>query len=320
MKVGIDIMGGDFAPDAVIEGIVLAYNDMPSDVSLVLIGPENIIKQKLRDNNFSHNSFEIVHAPDTVAMGEAPTKVFTQKPESSIVKGFSLIKEEKIDAFISAGNSGAMLVGAIYSSSLIEGLSRPPILAHVPYENGKFGIILDVGANIDCKPENLVQFAILGSVYANIILKINNPKVGLINIGEEPAKGNILTQTTYQLLKDTKNINFIGNIEGWDLFTGKADVMVCDGFIGNIILKQTEGFYHMLVKHKLINSYFEQFNYERHGGSPVLGIKSTVIVGHGISNPKTIKTMIFQAIDIHKARLSEKLATAIKNNINFVNN
>ncbi len=319
MKLGIDVMGGDFAPDTVIDGIILSYNEIPSDVNLVLLGPQKLIEDKLKDKNVSPDIFEIVDAKDIIGMGESPTKVFSQKTDSSIVKGFTLIKNSKIDALISAGNSGAMIVGALYSSKIIEGLTRPPILAHIPYENGKCGIILDVGANTDCKPEHLLQFAVLGSVYSKVILKIDNPKVALLNVGEEEGKGNLPVQATYQLLKDTKTVNFTGNIEGWDIFTNKADVIVCDGFTGNIILKQTEGLYRMMLKHGLTDSYFDKFNYEYHGGSPVLGVNSTIIIGHGISNPKTIKTMIFQAINTYKADLYDKLAAALKE-IEFKNN
>lgn len=312
MKVGIDIMGGDFAPNAIIDGVIQVYNELPSNIELVLLGPQDIIRSKLIEKGITPESFTIVHSPDVVGMGESPTKVFVQKPEASLVKGFSLIKKSELDAFISAGNSGAMMVGALYSSKIIEGLSRPPILAHVPYEDGNCGIILDVGANTDCRPEHLLHFAVLGSVYAKVILKIDKPRVGLINVGEEEGKGNILTQSAFQLFKDTKAINFIGNIEGWDIFANKADVMVCDGFTGNVILKQTEGLYHLMLKHGLSDPYFNQFNYENHGGSPVLGVNSTIIVGHGISNPKTIRKMIFQAIDAHNAGLNEKLRIAIQ--------
>jgi len=319
MKVGIDIMGGDFAPNSIIDGVILTYNELPPDVELVLLGPQVLIKEQLIKKNFNPELFKIVNAPDVVGMSESPTKVFAQKPEASLVKGFSLIKKSELDAFISAGNSGAMMVGALFSSKIIEGLLRPPILVHVPYENGKCGIILDVGANTDCRPEHLLHFAVLGSVYAKVILKIDNPRVGLLNVGEEEGKGNILTQATYQLLNGFKSINFIGNIESWDIFTNKADVMVCDGFTGNIILKQTEGLYRLMLKHNLSDDYFDQFNYENHGGSPVLGVNSTIIVGHGISNPKTIRKMIFQAIDAHKAGLYKKLHSAI-NEISLINN
>jgi len=312
MKIGIDVMGGDFAPNAIIDGALLCYKELPPHGSIVLIGPEEMIKIKLQERGVSSNEFEIIHAPDVIEMGDSPTKAFSQKPNASLVKGYALLKNNAINAFISAGNSGAMLVGAIYSAGVIDGLSRPAILAHIPYEDGRMGIFLDVGTNTDCRPEHLVQFAVLGSVYVKEILGIDNPKIGLINIGEEEGKGNLLTQAAYQLLKDTKNINFTGNIEGWDIFSGVADVLVCDGFTGNIILKQTEGIYNLMTKRGIKDPYFDEFNYEHHGGSPILGIKSNVILGHGISSPQTFKTMIFQAINAHNVGLSEKLDNAMK--------
>jgi glycerol-3-phosphate acyltransferase PlsX len=245
-------------------------------------------------------------------MGEHPTRALSQKPNSSLSIGFQMLKEGNIDAFASAGNSGAMLVGSMFSVKTIPGMNRPAICSYLPKENGGFGVILDVGANADCKPELLVQFAILGSLVAEILFGIKNPKVGLLNIGEEAEKGNILTQATHPLLKETANINFIGNIEGRDLFNDKADVIVCDGFTGNIVLKLSETFHDMTAGKGMDAPFFARLNYENYGGSPVLGVNAPVVVGHGISNDIAIKNLILLAKEMVNTNLTEKIKSAFK--------
>jgi glycerol-3-phosphate acyltransferase PlsX len=220
------------------------------------------------------------------------------------------LKEKKIDAFASAGNTGAMLVGSMFSVKSIPGIMRPAISTLVPKENGGWGLILDVGVNADCKPEVLNQFAMLGSLYAQHVLHMNNPKVGLMNIGEEEEKGNLLTKETHQLLKESKEIHFIGNVEGRDLFNDKADVIVCDGFTGNVLLKLAESFYGLIKKNDLHSDYFDRFNYENYGGTPILGVNSTVIIAHGISKAKAIKNMILLSREVVEVRLAEKIALA----------
>ncbi len=208
-------------------------------------------------------------------MHEHPTKALKEKKKSSIAIGFHLLASGKMDAFISAGNTGAMLVGALFSIKALEGVIRPTISSIIPKSDGGTGLLLDVGLNADCKPEQLNQFAIMGSVYAQLILGIDNPKVGLINVGEEEGKGNLLAQSTYPLLKENKHINFIGNIEGRDVLQNKADVMVCEGFTGNIILKMAESLYEISHEKKVKEEYFERFNFENYGGTPVLGCSQT---------------------------------------------
>ena len=203
-----------------------------------------------------------------------------------------MLANGKTDAFISAGNTGAMLVGALFSIKALEGVLRPTISTIIPKENGGTGLLLDVGLNADCKPEQLNQFAIMGSVYAQLILGIENPKVGLINVGEEEGKGNILSQAAYSLLKNNKHINFIGNIEGRDIFLDKADVMVCEGFTGNVILKMAESLYEITERQNIENEYFNRFNFENYGGTPILGVAKPVIIGHGISKAKAFANMI----------------------------
>ena len=228
-------MGGDFAPNSTIEGALLANKEIGKECSIVLIGKKEIIEEKLLEFGSNGSEFEILDAPDVVEMGDNPTKVFSQKPKSSIAIGFGVLQEKKIDALCSVGNTGALLVGSMYTVRAIPGIIRPSVTAVVPKENGGVGILLDVGTNADCKPDVLYQFAILGSLYLNLVYKIENPKVGLLNIGKEEGKGNLLTQATYSLMKGTSDFNFVGNIEGRDLFSDSADVIVCDGFTGNVV-------------------------------------------------------------------------------------
>jgi len=245
-------------------------------------------------------------------MGEHPTKAFSHKPNSSIALGFSLLKEGKIDGFASNGNTGAMLVGSLFSAKAIPGVIRPCITSLLPKENGGMGLILDVGTNADCKPDVLYQFGVLGSIFAEHVYGIKNPKVALLNIGEEPEKGNLVAQAAHTLMKDSKDFNFVGNIEGRDLFNDLADVTVCDGFTGNVVLKQAEAFYTMIKKRKIKDEYFDRFNYENYGGTPVLGINSTVMIGHGISNKIAVKNMLLLTKDIVEAKLADKIKLAFQ--------
>lgn len=310
MKIGIDILGGDFAPEAPILGAIRAFDELPKEIKIVLIGDENQIKSILEKNKRTISDFEIVNAPDVIGMGEHPTKAFSQKPNSSIAVGFKMLKEGTLDAFASTGNTGAMLVGSMFSVKAVPGVIRPCITSILPKESGNYSIILDVGTNADCKPDVLYQFGILGSLMAENIYKISKPRVALLNIGEESEKGNLVAQAAHALMKDSKDFNFIGNVEGRDLFNGKADVIVCDGFTGNIVLKQAESFYTMIKKRGRSDEYFDRFNYENYGGTPILGINSNVIIGHGISNDVAIKNMILLAKDVVESKLSEKIKQA----------
>ncbi|HKR05809.1 MAG TPA: phosphate acyltransferase PlsX [Bacteroidia bacterium] len=311
MRIGIDIMGGDYAPLETTLGAILAFKELPADVKIVLLGDKQSILPVLKENNISESVFEIIHTTEVIDMSDAPTKAFTQKPDSSLAVGFKMMKEGKLDGFASAGNTGAMMIGAMFSVKTIPGILRPSISSIIPKEHGGIGIILDVGINADCKPEILQQFALLGSLLAEHVYHIPNPKVGLMNIGEEEEKGNLLTQTTHQLLKATKELNFIGNIEGRDLFNDKADVIVCDGFTGNVILKQAESFYSLIRKRNIKDEYFNRFNYENYGGTPLLGVNSTVMIAHGISNAKAIKNMIVLMKEVVEVKLNEKIANAL---------
>src|ERR1700760_3164454 len=272
MNIGLDMMGGDFAPLEAVKGVQLYFQEVKTPATLWLVGDENKIRPLLQEYHIPAASVQVVHAPEVIEMNEHPTKALKEKQRSSIAIGFHLLASGKMDAFISAGNTGAMLVGAHYSLKPIEGIQRPTISTIIPKENGKTGILLDVGLNADCKPENLNQFAILGSLYAQHILDIEQPRVGLLNIGEEEGKGNILAQAAYPLLKENNQIHFIGNIEGRDLLLDKADVMVCEGFTGNVILKLAESLFDISRRLKVESDYFDRFDFEYYGGKQLLGV------------------------------------------------
>lgn len=310
MKVGIDVLGGDFAPDANLAGAILARKELPTDVGIVLIGDQELILSGLSALNADEKDFEIIHAPDVITMSDHPTRAIAQKPNSSIAVGFGLLSKGLIQAFASTGNTGAMLVGSMYVINTIPGVIRPCITSTLPSINGSKSIILDVGSNADCKPDVLHQFAILGSLYSKNVYGNENPRVALLSIGEEDSKGNITTVATNKLLAATDEINFIGNIEGRDLFNGVADVVVCDGFTGNIVLKQAEGMYSLMRQRGLKDEFFDRFNYENYGGTPILGVKGNVIIGHGISNDKAVKNMILHSYDVANSQLIEGINKA----------
>ncbi len=297
MRIALDIMGGDFAPAEAVKGVSLFLEEVADpNVHLLLIGDALQAAPFLSLLDKWQHRYTLVEASQTIGMNEHPTKALKEKPDSSIAKGFGLLAMQKADAFISAGNTGAMMVGAMYSVKNIEGIARPTIASPIPREDGSFSLLLDVGANADCKPEQLVQFAQLGSLYMKHVHGIDNPRIGLLNIGEEEGKGNLLAQATYPLLQGDPQINFIGNIEGRDVFTDKSDVIVCEGFVGNVILKLAESIYHIFSEKRGLNDPFlSSFNYESYGGTPILGINEPVIIGHGISHGVAFKNMIHMA-------------------------
>jgi glycerol-3-phosphate acyltransferase PlsX len=310
MKIGIDILGGDFAPVSNVNGAILAKSILPSEVDLVLFGDQEIILSCLLNCKANPSDFQIVHAPDLITMNDHPTRAIPNKPNSSIAVGFEYLAKNKIQVFASTGNTGAMLVGAIYKINTIPGVIRPCITSVLPTIDGGNSILLDVGSNADCKPDVLYQFGVLGSIYAKNVYGIKSPKIGLLNIGEEETKGNLLTLATHKLFKDSDEINFIGNVEGRDIFTGMADVIVCDGFTGNVVLKEAEGIYTLIKKRGIKDQYFDRFNYENYGGTPILGVKGNVIIGHGISNEKAVKSMIMHSYEVAKSGLAKKVNEA----------
>lgn len=295
MTIAIDMMGGDFAPDEAIKGVLQYLTEESSAFGLALIGDEPTLADLIKQHKLPTGHFKVIHSEQVIEMHEHPTKALKEKQKSSIAIGFHLLATGKADAFISAGNTGAMLVGALFTLKAVEGVIRPTISSIIPKQEGGAGLLVDVGLNADCKPEQLNQFAIMGSVYAQLILGIDNPRVGLINVGEEEGKGNLLAQATYPLLKANTHINFIGNIEGRDILVNKADVMVCEGFAGNILLKFAESLYEVSHHQRIRSEYFERFNFEIYGGTPILGVAKPVVIGHGISKAKAFKNMILVA-------------------------
>jgi len=310
MKIGIDILGGDFAPKAPLDGVRMAVDLLGPDVRIVLIGDEKQIREELIASNFDSSRVDIVHAAEVIGMGEHPVKALAQKPDSTIATGFRLMKEGQLDAFASCGNTGAMLVGAMYTVKAIPGVIRPCITTAFPKESGGFNLLLDVGSNADCKPDVLYQFGILGRLYAENVFGIKNPRVALLNIGEEPEKGNLVAQSAHQLMKDSRDFNFVGNVEGRDIFGDHADVIVCEGFTGNVVLKFAESFYTAIKRRNINDEYFNRFNYEIYGGTPILGVNGTVMIGHGISSPEAIKNMLLLSRDVVNAGLPEKIKQA----------
>jgi len=312
MTICIDMMGGDFAPLEAVKGIRDYLTEADNPALLFLVGDEAQINPLLQQHQIPADKVKVFHAPQVIDYNESPTKALKEKQQSSIAVGFHLLASGKAGAFISAGNTGAMLVGAMYSIKPIEGVQRPTISTIIPKDNGNTGLLLDVGLNADCKPEHLNQFALLGSLYAKHILGIDNPRVALLNIGEEEGKGNLLAQSTYPLLKENDQINFIGNVEGRDVFLDKADVMVCDGFTGNVILKMAESIYEITNRKEIKHEYLDRFNFELYGGTPVLGVAKPVIIGHGISHAKAFSAMIHLAQKMIAADLMGKMKASFE--------
>ena len=307
-------MGGDFAPEAAVQGAVLALEAIGPDSRIVLFGDEAKIKAVLEAEGCSAERFDIVATTEVIEMGDHPAKAFQAKADSSITVGFGYLAKGAIDGFASAGSTGAMMVGSMYAVKPIEGGIRPTISSIVPTIAGRPALLLDVGLNVDCKPEVLAQYGLIGSIYAEAVLGIGKPRVAVLNIGEEETKGNAQTKATYELLKEDGRINFVGNVEGSYIFTGQvADVIVCDGFVGNTVLKMAEGLYRINKKLGGGNAFWDAMNYENVGGTPVLGVNAPVIIGHGISSARAIKSMILSTEQCIKADLTVKLQHAFKN-------
>ncbi len=312
MTICLDMMGGDFAPLEAVKGIRDYLTEADNPALLFLVGDEAQINPLLQQYQIPADKVRVFHAPQVIEYNESPTKALKEKQQSSIAVGFHLLASGKAGAFISAGNTGAMLVGAMYSIKPIEGVQRPTISTIIPKDNGTTGLLLDVGLNADCKPEHLSQFALLGSLYAQHILGIEQPRVALLNIGEEEGKGNLLAQAAYPLLKENGQINFIGNVEGRDVLLSTADVIVCDGFTGNVILKMAESFYEITHRKEVKNEYLDRFNFELYGGTPVLGVAKPVIIGHGISHAKAFSNMIHLAQKMIATDLMEKMKSSFE--------
>ena len=291
-----------------VKGAVMAVDAIGDECRIVLFGDEDRIRAVLKAENCAADRFDIVHTTEVIEMGDNPTQAFSKKTDSSIVVGFNHLLEGKIDGFASAGSTGAMMVGCMYTVKQIEGVIRPTISALFPTIDGSEALLLDVGLNVDCNPDVLYQYGIIGSTYAKSVMGKANPRVALLNIGEEKEKGNQQTKATYELMDNSTDFNFVGNIEAKHLFDSSvADVIVCDGFVGNTILKMSEGIFEMTRQQGLKNTYFENLNYEKVGGTPVLGINSTVIIGHGCSSATAIENMVLQTEKTIKAGVAAKL-------------
>ena len=308
MNIAIDMMGGDFAPAEAVKGVQLFLSKPHEDVDLILIGDEEKIILLLSENGITAGKFSIIHADQVIEMHEHPTKALKEKKQSSIAIGFYLLATDKADAFISAGNTGAMMVGALYSIKGIEGVLRPAIGAYLPKENGNLALLPD--ARTQCRLQTREPIPVCRPRFfiCTPHSKLStNPRVALVNLGEEEGKGNLLTQAAYPLLKENNRINFVGNAEGRDLLPDKADIYICEGFTGNVVLKFAESVYDIVQSRNIADEYFNRFNFEIYGGVPVLGVNKPVIIGHGISHAQAFDSMIRMAKKMHDEELIDKI-------------
>lgn len=316
IRIGLDAMGGDFAPEAAVKGAVMALDALDDNSRIVLFGDAEAIRAHLAKEGCAEERFDIVATSQVVEMGDHPVRAFQQKRDSSIVVGFKHLAEGEIDGFASAGSTGAMMVGSTQVVRVVDGVIRPAISTVVPTVTGAPVMILDVGLNVDCKPDVLEQYALIGSIYAESVLGIEKPRVALLNIGTESSKGNLQTKAAYELLQlggESGRYNFVGNIEASHIFTSKvADVVVCDGFVGNTVLKLTEGLYAINANLGSTNRFWEGVNYEHIGGTPVLGINSPVVIGHGKSTAEAIKSMLLATEQAICANIVERLREAFE--------
>lgn len=306
MRIGLDIMGGDFAPDHTIDGAIEALPHIGDD-TLVLFGDEAVIRTALRQRGVDSERFDIVHAPEQITMEEKPLRALQEKPDSSIAVGFKMLVQKQIDAFSSAGNSGAMVAGAASIIKTIDRVIRPCTATTIPQEEGPDSVVLDIGTTPDAKPDVMLQFGMLGRIYAQTVLGISEPRVCLLNVGTEDGKGNLQCQAAFRLMKGTPYFHFVGNMEPRDLFKNKADVFVTDGFVGNILIKQIETFYRLFQKRRFSDPLIDRLNYELYGGSPILGVNAPVVLGHGISSATAIKNMVLQSRSMFENKTTEKI-------------
>ncbi len=307
-------MGGDSAPDNVLDGVKQYLSTSENAAHLYLFGDINKAKAFFSENNIKEDNITFVATDNEIAMGESPTKAIISKQNSAIVKGIKSLASHEIDGFMSAGNTGAMMAGVMGFMKPIPGILRPCITVPLPKLDNTMGALTDAGLNADCKPEHLEQFAILSSLYVKALYKRENPSVSLLNIGSEPDKGNLLTKATYKLLENNPNINFNGNIEGHELYIkNKSDVVVTDGFTGNVVLKEIESVYRIIKSRNIQDEYFERYNFVNYGGTSLLGIDSTVVIGHGASNGLAIKNMIQHTINIVDAEIPKKIKSYFSN-------
>lgn len=314
IKIGIDAMGGDFAPQNVILGAIDAYTYISKDTKIYLIGDQNKIAEVCNHYGVNVGNFVVINASEAIEMGEHPALAYRKKKDSSINVGFNLLSSGEIDAFASAGNTGAMMIGSFQTLKMLPGIMRPCISAQIPLVDGSNMLILDVGFNSEVKADMLTQFALIGTVYAKTMMGVEEPRVALLNIGSEREKGTTVSVETYRLLSENKSLNFAGNMEADRLFNGGiAEVLVTDGFVGNICLKEAESMYALVNRLGINHPFLNRFNYEYYGGTPVLGVTAPVVIGHGASTPLAIKNMIMEARKAFTNQLIEKLQSAFFN-------
>jgi len=323
MRIAIDAMGGDYAPDEIIAGALEAIELLDRDDCLILVGPQELIESRLAGLKYREDQVSVVHAPDIIGMDEAPIESLRRKPRSSIAVVAKLAKRDQADAVVSAGNTGACVAAFQMRMRNLPGVNRPGIAVVFPTPGGLV-TICDVGANIACKPINLHQYGLMASVYSKHLLGIENPRVGLMSIGQEDAKGNEMVKRARELMRADANINFIGNIEGRDIFTGVCDVAVCDGFVGNVVLKVTEGLvaglfkaikgelmqekFRLVMKFKpVIKRIYKKYDYNEYGGALLLGVNGTAVICHGSSQSRTIRNAILASKKFYTKRINDKI-------------
>lgn len=309
MKIALDVMGGDYAPVELLAGAVKWLQE--NEGRIILVGDQETIHEELHHHSYDPNRLEIVHASQVIGMDESPATALRKKKDASIVVASRLVKDGLADAVVSCGSTGAQMAAAIFILGRMEGIERPPIVAAIPGRGGKPTLLIDVGANVDCRPVQLVQFALLGQAYARGVMNLENPRVGLLNNGEEEGKGNNLSIQTHELLSGQSGLNFVGNIEGRDLFNNKCDVLVCDGFTGNILLKTLEGIVFFLaagIKEELgvIPATFARLDYTQIGGAPLLGVNGISVVCHGSSRREAVCNGLNIAADSIKNEIVDK--------------
>ena len=308
MRIGIDMMGGDYAPGSTIGGAILAKEALPAGVEVVLIGDQDVFRKHCDKHQIDPKGLIIEHTKDTVGMDDHPLKAFKEKPRAGLYLGQNMLMDGSLDGFCSAGNTGAMMVGAMQIITSIPGIIRPAIAAPVPNVDDHPGIMLDVGLNPDARPDVLYQYGSIGTIYSKLVHGIDSPRVALLNVGREESKGNLVTRSAYQLMNESSAYNFIGNIEPNEFFVeSRAEVIVTDGFIGNMMLKQAEAFYRLVARKKVANGYFEMFNFENFGGTPVLGINAPLVIGHGISTETAVKNMLLHTHEVVVAELVSRI-------------
>ncbi len=309
-RLGIDMMGGDQAPQVTIQGIAPALDYLPEDVQLYLFGNEEAIRPV--SEQYPPGRIVTIPTSQVVAMDDSPTRAFRLKPHSSMAVGLQYLKEGRIDAFASAGNTGAMLVGALFFIGTIKGVMRPAIPVFVPHDDGSLGVMLDVGANADCRPEFLLQFAAMGQAFTHDILHIQSPKTFLLNMGGEAGKGNQLARQTHDLMKKYASLNFGGNVEGYSIFAPGHDVIITDGFTGNIVLKLCEGLASRARAGGANGDFFNKIDPEFYGGMPILGVKKPVIIGHGSSSPEAIAQMMKMTYKVASSHMVDHIGPTIR--------